>query len=341
MNEEKKIKQAIIKSAEAVKRKVRHLRNMQMDNDNALETVFKPITAPLYQLANQNSRNSDEMHVSPKREDEVKKLKENTSFDTNDLTLHSYFPKKIETETESMESDQSNDDDNEINENSKDIYTDVSSSSKNEILCDASACASSTGLNQKYSTPVSHSPKEFASVPFGVRLERGKLMMGSLRIDMSDDKFKVGSNVYKKTPGLNELLYKKIPNFQAITDEDKHNYKLILEETNAHRRDYNPNKPIKSNKGLKYLHIIKPLFKNTETVNVRSQSTESHPIGRGITLPLKKRVMPRVDYVYWDDPNELVERLKLLIASREAGNTGLENEIISIIEELRENGTIS
>ncbi|KAF0719455.1 Integrase catalytic domain-containing protein [Aphis craccivora] len=38
--------------------------------------------------------------------------------------------------------------------------------------------------------------------------------------------------------------------------------------------------------------------------------------------------------VYWNDPNELVERLKLLLASKAAGNTGVSNEILSIFEEL-------
>jgi hypothetical protein len=44
----------------------------------------------------------------------------------------------------------------------------------------------------------------------------------------------------------------------------------------------------------------------------------------------------RIEYIYFDDPNEIVDRLRLLIASQEAGNTGHTNEIISIIEELRE-----
>jgi hypothetical protein len=35
-----------------------------------------------------------------------------------------------------------------------------------------------------------------------------------------------------------------------------------------------------------------------------------------------------------------VERLKLLCASKQAGNTGVDNEIISIIEELREENII-
>lgn len=43
-----------------------------------------------------------------------------------------------------------------------------------------------------------------------------------------------------------------------------------------------------------------------------------------------------VRYTYWDDPNELVDRLRLLMASQAAGHTGHTNEIISIIEELRE-----
>lgn len=41
-------------------------------------------------------------------------------------------------------------------------------------------------------------------------------------------------------------------------------------------------------------------------------------------------------YTYWNDPNELVQRLRLLISSTSAGHTGHQNEISSIIEELRE-----
>lgn len=47
-----------------------------------------------------------------------------------------------------------------------------------------------------------------------------------------------------------------------------------------------------------------------------------------------------IDYRHWDDPNELVDRLQLLIASKQAGNTGHDNEIISILEELKEAGII-
>lgn len=43
-----------------------------------------------------------------------------------------------------------------------------------------------------------------------------------------------------------------------------------------------------------------------------------------------------INYVHWDNPNELVERLKLLLASQAAGNNNHNNEIVSIIEELKE-----
>lgn len=44
----------------------------------------------------------------------------------------------------------------------------------------------------------------------------------------------------------------------------------------------------------------------------------------------------RIIYEYFDDPNELCERLRLLVSSRKAGNTNHMQEINSIIEELRE-----
>ena len=42
------------------------------------------------------------------------------------------------------------------------------------------------------------------------------------------------------------------------------------------------------------------------------------------------------EYIYWDNVNELVDRLRLLVASTSAGNNNHNNEIISIIEELHE-----
>lgn len=45
-------------------------------------------------------------------------------------------------------------------------------------------------------------------------------------------------------------------------------------------------------------------------------------------------------YEYYDNPNELCDRLRLLIASKHAENSNHAQEINSIIEELRENNII-
>jgi hypothetical protein len=66
-------------------------------------------------------------------------------------------------------------------------------------------------------------------------------------------------------------------------------------------------------------------------VNKR-KSNNQHPV-KVLSKEVNKNA---IDLIYWDDPNELVERLHLLIASQAAGNFNHRNEIISIIEELRE-----
>jgi len=65
----------------------------------------------------------------------------------------------------------------------------------------------------------------------------------------------------------------------------------------------------------------------------------SKRVGRGIprTVTLND---DKIDYVHWDDPNELVDRLRLLEASRQVGHIVHDNEILSIIEELRKAGLI-
>lgn len=56
-------------------------------------------------------------------------------------------------------------------------------------------------------------------------------------------------------------------------------------------------------------------------------------------LGLEKEFIPytqNIVYEYFDDPNELCDRLKLLVASKKAGNSNHDQEINSIIQELRE-----
>ena len=60
--------------------------------------------------------------------------------------------------------------------------------------------------------------------------------------------------------------------------------------------------------------------------------------GHGFKIARKNDI---TEYVYWDDPNELVDRLKLLDSERVAGNNNHDNEIQNILEELSERGYIT
>lgn len=64
---------------------------------------------------------------------------------------------------------------------------------------------------------------------------------------------------------------------------------------------------------------------------------------RGKTLVEGKSFIPynsNIVYEYYDDPNELCNRLRLLMSSQSAGNNNHNQEINSILEELYERGII-
>lgn len=310
---EKALKREIVDAAEAIKKKIRKMREIEIDNNQALESVFKPVTEPLHQIVNARKQTPLLHSTSNEKigDEETKYMEtedEETEVPFTDLTL------------QNEDSDRSINIKNETSYNSE-TDNDSSFQSLNEF--DQDIDVSSWSLSSEL----------LSDVPFGVRIEHGNLMMGSAPIKFGDRYIVVAERKYLNTPGLKELLLKKDVNLSLVTESDMEHYKTILLDTNAHRRDNEPNKPIKSNRGQKYMQVIKPLFKLTST----AQDTQQ--IGKG--LPLTKIWKKNVDFIYWDDPNELVDRLKLLIASREAGNTGVHNEIISIIEELRERKIIN
>lgn len=178
--------------------------------------------------------------------------------------------------------------------------------------------------------------EEMVNVPFGIRCENNQLMVGNTPAVLSTDSnsitfIEIGDRSYELTSGLKELLFKKNPMKNLASESDKLVYKDILLATNVHKRDYHPEGQVKGDKGKKYTQIIKPLL----LLDVKSSESKS---GGNLT-PIKK-YKKNTDFIFWDDPNELVDRLKLLTASKDAGNTNHDNEIISIIEELKEAGII-
>ena len=61
---------------------------------------------------------------------------------------------------------------------------------------------------------------------------------------------------------------------------------------------------------------------------------------KGLREPPKKEKNGSGVVVIPSDPNALLERLDLLLASQEAGHTGVRNELVSICDELKRQGVL-
>ena len=128
----------------------------------------------------------------------------------------------------------------------------------------------------------------------------------------------------------------KRPDTGVYNKDDLATYKRILEATNAHKRYYLPTTRRNVNRGPKYTKIIGPLFRTTRTGRGGGHVYKYIQTGNDLYMEVRRRGNDIIDYVHWDYPYKLVDRLRLLIESQRAGNSGHTNEIVSVVEELRE-----
>ena len=187
---------------------------------------------------------------------------------------------------------------------------------------------------EKYLHLLNMNRKKFLDMTYGIRKSAdGTSKIGDSPISLENEYVIVNGHKYMPSVGLLELLFTKEPDADLISAEDKNNYGKILKATNAYRKHYSPDEVIQKQNDNKYKTYIAPFISDTPT---RKRAS----LGKGLPQYKIARRDTRIDYVYWDDPNELVDRLRLLLAERSAGNPSHINEIVSIIEELREAGIV-
>lgn len=180
-------------------------------------------------------------------------------------------------------------------------------------------------------------------------LETDKFFLGLTQkpVEIIGKDIKVQGITYPGTAGLFELLFKKEP--LGYKEKDLDNYMDILHRTNAYRRNHDANERVQGNGSIKYISIIGPYLQKKGITKPRNINQAMNRLaeafakpkapyrvirtGKGLTLKKNKL---NTDYVYWDNVNELVDRLRLLVASTSAGHNSHNNEILSIIEELKE-----
>ena len=156
-------------------------------------------------------------------------------------------------------------------------------------------------------------------------------------IIIKDNDITLEGEVYKGTPGLWELITSKNPT--NYTDEDKDIYRQLLLRSNTIYRGHKPNSNYpKSSRSFKWSNIISPLWEEIKTQREYEAKTEEEtdedddlqPSTSGTGL----KILP-------SDPNALIDRFDLLFSSKKAGHTGVRNEIVSILDELKRQRVIN
>ena len=172
---------------------------------------------------------------------------------------------------------------------------------------------------------------------FGLNVKKTKLHIGDKPIIIKDDNIIIEGVEYRGTPGLWELIMSEKPPY--FTEKDFINYGDLLIQTNAIYQKNNPNqnKP-KSSKSYKWSKIIKPIWedikkrKQLKTIEEEDEEEEYKEFeeeteGEGLKI-------------LSSDQNALIDRFDLLFSSKKAGHTGVRNEIVSILDELKRQGVL-
>lgn len=333
-NKEAALLKQIADSRESIRRKHLQLKHGLLDIQTNVSKVFQPIIQPLNKMADVDMKKKVEKNFyisTPYKNISKSKILNDSEFDeinhddlevaeidsyedvlaNNDQPLENARTQKFENinELSSENTNQQlhdNDDNNNFDENSEKIVN-----------------------SDKYLSDFRNGAFNIDTV-FGIRKAYGRHMLGNKAITFTNGRINIGEKEYLQTPGLLELIFKKTVDDSIITENDVAHYQQIALDTNLLRKRFEPNTSFKT-----------PTFHKKYDAYLSSMSPsnnlkKSKRSGKGLPKFMVARRNELVDYKYWDNPNELVERLKLLVAERSAGNNNHDNEIQSIIEELRE-----
>ena len=180
--------------------------------------------------------------------------------------------------------------------------------------------------------------KNNIDLTYGIYAKDGKFKIGNKFITIEDNDIKIDGIIFEGTPGFWELVTSKsIKNPENYKEDDLNKYQRLVILTNTAYRNNDPtqNYP-KQSKVNKWKKIIKPIWeaiKEQEEDEDEYQEFEEpedgdpQPSGSGL------KILP-------SDPNALINRFDLLFSSQKAGHTGVRNEIISILDELKRQGVL-
>ena len=192
--------------------------------------------------------------------------------------------------------------------------------------------------------------KENIDLNFGLNTlnEEKRFKIGDKFVDFDGNDIVVEGERFKGTPGFWALIISKNPNSDNYTNEDKRQYKRLLIKSNAIFKNNNPEetRPKGNYQGNKWKEVINPIWQE-----IKPKPTEKRGKGgkggKGGKAKGKKQEDPQPSTsgegltILPSDPNALIDRFDLLFSSKKAGHTGVRNEIVSILDELKRQGVIN
>ena len=156
---------------------------------------------------------------------------------------------------------------------------------------------------------------------FGIRKIDGHHYIGDTHVIIHKNNIIIDDEKFIGTPDLWNLIMLKEPPRKDYTREDMKKYIKILLKSHVLHQDNNPNNPYpKSSKADKWNRFLSRIWEKREWFAKEYE-------GEGIVI-------------LSSDPNALLERLDLLLASQKAGHTSVRNELVSICDELKRQGVL-
>ena len=191
-----------------------------------------------------------------------------------------------------------------------------------------------------------------ATTRAGLYSEDDNLKIGYKPVKIENDDIIINDERFKGTPGLWELITSNnIPEKEKYGAADLRDYITIMHTTKA---TYDKNNKRIGGNNKKMNELIKPLvialkkgggdkliteinkhfgFEEDDEEEYEEEYEEDALYPFTPTKGTGLKILP-------SDPNALIDRFDLLFSSKKAGHTGVRNEIVSILDELKRQGVL-